>query len=117
MNLKLNANLNISGSGLLLSNLKLTIIFLQLAYQRSQICCTQHFLSDIVDKHDRQPVSLDGGMWHLPQQACHFLKLKHHLHSFYKKSILKEQSSSKLKIGTKNVLTITFHTVKRKNVN
>jgi hypothetical protein len=30
---------------------------------------------------------------------------------------LKEQCSSKLKIGTKNVLTITFHAVERKNVN
>jgi hypothetical protein len=71
-----------------------------------------------VDKHDRQPVSLDGGMWHLsPPQACHFLKLKHYRHSFYEKSILKEQCSSKLKIGTKNVLTITFHAVERKNVN
>ncbi len=42
---------------------------------------TEHFLSGIVDKHSRQPVSTDGGTWY-PPQACRFLKLDHHLHSF-----------------------------------
>ncbi|MBA3977182.1 MAG: IS6 family transposase [Nitrosopumilus sp.] len=46
----------------------------------------EHFLSNIVDKHGQHPVSTDGGTWY--PQACQFLKLKHHLHSAYEKSII-----------------------------
>ncbi len=47
----------------------------------------EHFLSDIVDKHGKHPISTDGGTWY-PYQACQFLKLKHHLHSSHEKSII-----------------------------
>jgi putative transposase len=51
------------------------------------MCVTEHFLSDIVDKYGEFPVSTaDGGTWY--PQACKFLKLKHHLHSFLEKSII-----------------------------
>ena len=79
---------------------------------------TEHFLSDIVDKHGRQPVSTDGGTWY-PPQACRFLKLDHHLHSFvYKneKSII-ERTMQYIKDRTMNVLTIIFRAEKRRNVN
>ncbi len=46
----------------------------------------ERFLSDIVKKHGQHPVSTDGGTWY--PQACQFLKLKHHLHSSYEKSII-----------------------------
>jgi putative transposase len=47
----------------------------------------EHFLSDIVDEYGEFPVSTaDGGTWY--PQACKFLKLKHHLHSFLEKSII-----------------------------
>ncbi len=48
----------------------------------------EHFLSGIVDKHGKHPISTDGiGTWY-PSQPCKFLKLKHHLHSSHKKSII-----------------------------
>jgi putative transposase len=40
-----------------------------------------------VDEHGKHPVSTDGGTWY-PPQACTFLKAKHHVHSFYEKSII-----------------------------
>jgi putative transposase len=46
----------------------------------------EHFLSDIVDKYGKHPISTDGGTWY--PQACQFLKLKHHLHSSHEKSII-----------------------------
>ena len=46
----------------------------------------ERFLSDIVDKHGQHPVSTDGGTW--DPQACRFLKLNHHIHSSYEKSII-----------------------------
>ncbi len=47
----------------------------------------EHFLSGIVAKHGVYLISTaDGGT--LYPQAYHFLKLKHHIHSSYEKSII-----------------------------
>ncbi len=46
----------------------------------------EHFLSDIVKEYGRNPISTDGGTWY--PQSCKFLKLKHHLHSSFEKSII-----------------------------
>ncbi len=46
----------------------------------------ERFISEVVDKHGKHPVSTDGVTWY--PQACRFLKLKHHLHSHYEKSII-----------------------------
>ncbi len=63
------------------------------------------------------PVSIDGGTWY--PQACQFLKLPHHVHSFvYKneKSII-ERTMQYIKDRTMNVLMIDFHAVEKRNVN
>ena len=46
----------------------------------------EHFLSDIMKEHGKHPISTDGGTWY--PQACRFLNLNHHIHSFYEKSII-----------------------------
>jgi putative transposase len=46
----------------------------------------EKFLSSIVKENSKHPVSTDGGTWY--PQACKFLKLEHHLHSTYEKSII-----------------------------
>ena len=47
----------------------------------------EHILSDIVKEYGRHPISTaDGGTWY--PQSCKFLKLKHHLHSSFEKSII-----------------------------
>ena len=46
----------------------------------------ERFLSDIVNEYGEHPVSTDGGTWY--PQACRFLKLNHHIHSFLEKSII-----------------------------
>ncbi len=60
----------------------------------------EHFLSDIVDKHGQYPVSTDGDTWY--PQACHFLKLKHHIHSSYEKSIIIEKTIQYIKNKIEN---------------
>jgi putative transposase len=40
----------------------------------------EHFLSKIIEKFGECPISTDGGTWY--PQACRFLKLEHHIHSF-----------------------------------
>jgi len=46
----------------------------------------QRFISGLVQSHGKHPVSTDGGTWY--PMACRFLKLNHHIHSSYEKSII-----------------------------
>ncbi|MDQ6723605.1 MAG: transposase [Thermoproteota archaeon] len=46
----------------------------------------ERFLSSIVNEYGEHPVSTDGGTWY--PQACKFLKIGHHIHSPYEKSII-----------------------------
>jgi putative transposase len=46
----------------------------------------ERFLSNVVKEYGNHPVSTDGGTWY--PQACQFLKLNHHIHSLYEKSII-----------------------------
>ncbi len=47
----------------------------------------EKFISGLIKIYDKHSsVSTDGGTWY--PQACKFLKLKHHIHSFYQKSII-----------------------------
>ena len=47
-------------------------------------------LSDLVKIHGKQVVSTDGGGTRYPQ-ACKFLKLEHHLHTSFEKSIIERK--------------------------
>ena len=46
----------------------------------------ERFISVVIKNHGKHPVSTDGGTWY--PQACRFLRLKHHIHSSFKKSII-----------------------------
>ena len=46
----------------------------------------ERFLSNVIEKYGKHLVSSDGGTWY--PQACRFLKLVHHLHSSFEKSII-----------------------------
>jgi putative transposase len=46
----------------------------------------ERFLSHIVKAYGQHPVSTDGGTWY--PQACKFLKIEHHIHSPFEKSII-----------------------------
>jgi putative transposase len=73
----------------------------------------EHFLSDVVDEYGPHPVYTDGGSWY--PQACRFLKLNHHIHSTFEKSLI-ERTMQYIKDRTMNALMIIFH-AKRRNVN
>ena len=51
--------------------------------------------------HGKHPVSTDGGTWY-PPQACQFLKLQHHLHSSFEKSIIIERTMQYIKDRTES---------------
>jgi putative transposase len=46
----------------------------------------ERFISNLVKRYGEHPVSTDGGTWY--PQACRFLRLPHHIHSPYEKSII-----------------------------
>src|SRR6476620_9498242 len=46
----------------------------------------ERFLEGVTKEYGRHPVSTDGGTWY--PQACKFLKLQHHLHSYFEKSLI-----------------------------
>ena len=52
----------------------------------------ERFLHHDTKKYGEYPISTDGGTWY--PQACQFLKLKHHIHSSFKKSIIEEQCNT-----------------------
>ncbi|HEY6165266.1 MAG TPA: hypothetical protein VIW25_10160 [Nitrososphaeraceae archaeon] len=65
-------------------------------------------LRELIKKYGKYPVSTDGGTWY--PQACRFLKLPHHTHSYYERSII-ERTIQYIKDRTRVLMTI-FH-VKR----
>ncbi len=48
----------------------------------------ERFLSSLIQAHGKHLISTDGERIWYPHQACRFLKLRHHLHSSFKKSII-----------------------------
>ncbi len=46
----------------------------------------ERFLSQVINKYALHSGSSDGGTWYL--QACKFLKINHHIHSSFKKSLI-----------------------------
>src|SRR5215213_3836928 len=62
-----------------------TILGIHISYERSMLIA-EHFIHSLVKKYGKHSVSTNGGTWY--PQACKFFKLKHHIHSRYKKGII-----------------------------
>jgi putative transposase len=61
------------------------ILGIRISKERNMLLAEQ-FISSLVKIHGQHPVSTDGGTWY--PQACRFLRLHHHIHSSYEKSII-----------------------------
>ena len=61
------------------------ILALSISKERNMFVAERFFL-DLVKNYGKHPVSTDGGTWY--PQACRFLKLNHHLHSPFEKSLI-----------------------------
>jgi putative transposase len=61
------------------------ILALSISKERNMFVA-ERFISDVIKNHGKHPVSTDGGTWY--PQACRFLRLKHHIHSSFEKSII-----------------------------
>jgi putative transposase len=61
------------------------ILALSISKERNMFVA-ERFLDGLVKIHGKHCISTDGGTWY--PQACSFLKLKHHIHSPYEKSMI-----------------------------
>ena len=61
------------------------ILALSISKERNMLIA-ERFLSGLVGVHGKHPISTDGGTWY--PMACRLLKLKHHLHSSFEKSLV-----------------------------
>ena len=68
-----------------IESIEKVILDMHISFERS-ILVAKRFLQELIRKYGKYPVSTDGGTWY--PQACKFLKLKHHTHSSYEKSII-----------------------------
>jgi putative transposase len=75
------------------------ILALSISKERNMFVA-ERFISKLVMIYGSHPVSTDGGIWY--PQACKFLKLQHHIHSAYEKSIIIERTIQYIKDRTEN---------------
>jgi putative transposase len=88
------------------------ILGMSISKERNMFVVIEQFISDVVDEYGEHPVSTDGGTWY--SQACRFLKINHHIHSSYEKSII-ERTMQYIKDRMEN-FDDYFH-VEKRNVN
>ena len=78
----------------------------------------ERFLDGVTKEYGKHPVSTDGGGTWYPPQACQFLKLQHHIHSAYEKSIIIERTIQYIKkIELQNALMMIIFLVGKRTVN
>ena len=61
------------------------ILALSISKERNMFVAGR-FIAGLAKTHGKHAVSTDGGTWY--PQACRFLKINHHIHSSYEKSII-----------------------------
>jgi len=59
---------------------------MSISKEQNMFVAKERFISDVVEEHGKHPISTDGGSWY--PQVCKFLKLDHHIHSSFEKSII-----------------------------
>ena len=64
------------------------ILSLSISKERNMFVA-ERFMSDLIKIYGNHPVSTDGGTWYPP--ACRFLKLQHHIHSTFEKSLVERK--------------------------
>ena len=72
---------------------------MSISKEQNMFVAHERFISDVIEKYGEHPVSTDGGSWY-PYQACKFLKLDHHIHSSYEKSVIIERTMQYIKDRT-----------------
>jgi len=62
------------------------ILGMSISKEQNMFVAKERLFSDVVEEHGKHPISTDGGSWY--PQVCKFLKLDHHIHSSFEKSVI-----------------------------
>src|SRR3954451_6943565 len=62
------------------------ILQINISFERTMLIVAERFIASLINTYGKHQVSTDGGTWY--PQTCQFLKLKHHIHSPFEKSIV-----------------------------
>ena len=76
------------------------ILQIDISFERTMLIVAERFIASLINRHGKHQVSTDGGTWY--PQACQFLKLKHHIHSPFEKSIIIERTIQYVKDRTES---------------
>jgi putative transposase len=75
-----------------------SVLDIYLSVERTMFVA-EHFLHNLINKYGKHEISTDGGTWY--PYACKFLKIRHHIHSSFEKSII-ERTIQYIKDRTEN---------------
>jgi hypothetical protein len=65
----------------------ITVLGIRISFERKIMLVAEWFIQKLATEYGKHPVRTEGGCtWHL--QACKSLRLHHHLHSSFEKSIM-----------------------------
>ena len=62
------------------------ILQIDMSLERNMLVAVERFIASLMNRYGKRPVSTDGGTWY--PQACRFLKVEHHIHSPFEKSVV-----------------------------
>ena len=62
------------------------ILQIDMSLERNMLVAVERFIASLMNRYGKHPASTDGGT--LYPQACSFLKVEHHIHSPFEKSII-----------------------------
>jgi putative transposase len=78
---------------------KAIVVGIRISFERNMLIAEQFLKKGLVKKYGKHPLTFyDGRTWY--PQACNFLKITHHLHSSYEKSIIIERTIQYIKDRT-----------------
>ena len=93
------------------------VIYIDLSFKRTMLIVAERFIvASLINRYGKHSVSTaDGGIWY--PQACHFLKLKHHLHIPLLRKVSSKEQCNMSRIELNIALMNIFHAKEKRNVN
>jgi transposase-like protein len=93
------------------------VIHIDISFERTMLIVAERFIvASLINKFGNHSVSTaDGGIWY--PQACHFLKLKHHLHIPLLRKVSSKEQCNMSRIELNIALMTIFLAKEKRNVN
>jgi transposase-like protein len=92
------------------------VIHIDISFERTMLIVAERFIASLINKFGKHSVSTaDDDIWY--PHACHFLKLKHHLHIPLLKKVSSKEQCHMSRIELNIALMSISNTQEKRNVN